>query len=93
MQSHVNVFVFCRAGQSVPPVQVHSLAPVKIQQLLDKDIIGTGAVQRRQSLLREEVGIVGRIDGLSHAENAMGDWLPPTKLGGILDVVNPAGLL
>jgi hypothetical protein len=66
---------------------------MKIQELLDKDIIGTCALQRRQHLLCQEVCMVGRVDCLGYAKDAMSDWFPPAELGGVLDVINPTRLI
>lgn len=50
-------------------------------------------MQRGQFLLCEEVCVVGGVDGLSYTKDAMGDWLPPPKLGGVLNIVNPIVLI
>lgn len=34
---HVQVLLFTGAGEGIPPVEIHSLAPVQPQKLLRKD--------------------------------------------------------
>ena len=42
--------------------------------------------ERRELLVRPKIHIVGRVDRLGNAVDAMGDWLTSMKLGTVLDV-------
>ncbi|EKG13735.1 hypothetical protein MPH_09201 [Macrophomina phaseolina MS6] len=86
---HGQIFFLGRADQRIPPVEIHALATVQIQQLLGEYLKRPSVPQLGQFLLRQEVGIVGRVDRLRDAEDTVRHGQPATQFGRILDVIDP----
>ena len=88
---HFQVVVLRGAGQRVAPEQVHALSAVQVQQLLGVYLNGLRALQLLQLAQRAEVDVVGRVDGLRGAEDAVGHGDAATQHGGVFDVVDKEG--
>lgn len=66
---------------------------MKIQKFLVENPESDGPLlQSKQLLLREEIYVVGTVDGLRNAENDMGGWSATSKSRAVLYVVDAASI-
>lgn len=87
---HLDVLVDRGALQVVSPEDVEPLALVQPQHLAHVHIHGSGVAQRLAALQRQEVDVVGAVDGRRDPVDGVGHRLSPPQLRAVLDVVDPA---
>jgi hypothetical protein len=66
---HLQIICLARTCQAVPPVQIHALSAMQIQQLFGEDIDQLGIVHGEQEGERAEVDVICGVDGLRGAED------------------------
>lgn len=87
---HEQILVFRRRRRCFPPENVHALASMQIHQFLVEDV-DHGAryfPETEQLFLRQEIRVVGTVDGQSDAIDGMGGRSPTAKPGSVLDVID-----
>lgn len=72
----------------VPPEDVQPLALVQPQHLVRVHLQGPGVAQRLALLQRQEVHVVGAVDGGWYAEDVVGHGLAAAHLRVVLNVVD-----
>lgn len=85
---HFQVVFLARAGEGVAPEEIHALPAMQIAELVGVDPDDLRVVEFQQFLQGLEVDVVGGIDGLGGAEDAVGDWVASTEEGVVFDVVD-----
>lgn len=68
---HLQVVLLRRAGQRVPPEEVHALSAVEVEQLLDVYLRDLGIVELLELLQGADVDVVGRVDSLRGTKNTV----------------------
>ncbi len=85
---HLEIVIFRRTGQGIAPEEIHSLSAMEVEEFLGVNLDGAGIMQLMKFTQRAEVDIVGRIQGLGDAEDAVRYWDAASEDGGVLHVVD-----
>lgn len=88
--NHLKIILFAWTRQGISPIQIHALATVQLNQLLDEDVDGGRATSKLRNLLhREKINVVRAVDCLRNTKNVVGNWFTPPEIRAVLYIVNP----
>lgn len=90
VRNHKQIFIFGRYGPGITPEQLDALPTVQVQHLFVVDAnCFQRVVQMYELLLREKVRVVGGVDALGSAKDAVCRRKSTPQLGAVLNVIDP----